>query len=314
MRRRSLDIIATLAASALLLSGCASSGARGTITLSGAYALYPMVTRWAEEYQRQHPNVAFEISAGGAGRGMNDVLAGAVDIAMVSRPVTSGEQGQGAYVIPVVRDAVFPMINRRNPVATEIAARGISPEVLSDIFISGEITTWGAVVERPEVADEIHVYTRLDSSGAAETWSLFLGGDAQSDLVGMGVSGEPALLQALIADPLGIAYNNLGYAFNNASGEPVEGVVPVPVDLNRNGVADDDEVAAMMTTAAELIATGKYPAPPARDLNLVTNGTPTGLSADFLLWVLTDGQRFVDQAGYVQLAPEQLEASLQLVR
>ena len=314
MKRPSLLIASTLLALAVLLSGCAPPGARGSITLSGAYALHPMVTRWAEEYQRLHPGVAFEISNGGAGRGMTDVLAGAVDLAMVSRRVTPEEQGQGAYAIPVVRDAVFPMINRRNPVAAEIAAQGLSPEVLSEIFISGEITTWGATVGRPDVADEIHVYTRLDSSGAAETWSLFLGGDSQSDLVGVGVSGEPALLQALIADPLGISYNNLGYAFNNASGEPVEGVVPAPVDLNGNGVADDEEVAATMSTAADLIATGKYPAPPARDLNLVAKGRPTGRTADFLLWVLTDGQEFVDQAGYVQLAPEQLEASLQLVR
>jgi phosphate transport system substrate-binding protein len=62
------------------------------------------------------------------------------------------------------------------------------------------------------------------------------------------------------------------------------------------------------------VATGKYPSPPARALNLVTKGKPTGVVQAFLLWILTDGQQYVNEAGYIQLTPDQLEASLQKVR
>ena len=55
-----------------------------TITISGAFALYPMVVRWAEEYQVTHPDVQFDLQAGGAGKGMSDVLAGAAR----SMPIT----------------------------------------------------------------------------------------------------------------------------------------------------------------------------------------------------------------------------------
>ncbi len=67
-----------------------------TITISGAFALYPMVVQWADEYQKTHKDVQFDISAGGAGKGMSDVLAGAVDVAMVSREVRAEETDQGA--------------------------------------------------------------------------------------------------------------------------------------------------------------------------------------------------------------------------
>ena len=51
---------------------------QGTITVSGAFALYPMMVAWAEEYQNIHPGVRIDVSAGGAGKGMADTLGGAV--------------------------------------------------------------------------------------------------------------------------------------------------------------------------------------------------------------------------------------------
>ena len=62
---------------------------QGTITISGAFALYPMMQRWAEEFHTIHPGVEFDISAGGAGKGMTDALSGAVDIGMISRDITA---------------------------------------------------------------------------------------------------------------------------------------------------------------------------------------------------------------------------------
>ena len=43
----------------------------GQISISGAFALYPMVVRWADEYRKISPDVRFDISAGGAGKGIS---------------------------------------------------------------------------------------------------------------------------------------------------------------------------------------------------------------------------------------------------
>jgi phosphate transport system substrate-binding protein len=61
---------------------------------------------------------------------------------------------------------------------------------------------------------------------------------------------------------------------------------------------------------AAAIADGRYPSPPARALYLVTKDLPTGAVADFIRWVLAEGQAFVDETGYVQLPDAQLEAGL----
>jgi phosphate transport system substrate-binding protein len=63
----------------------------GTISLSGAFALYPLANKWAEEFKKTYPDVRFNISAGGAGKGVADALGQAVDLGMVSREVKEEE-------------------------------------------------------------------------------------------------------------------------------------------------------------------------------------------------------------------------------
>ena len=291
-----------------------ASTLKGTISASGAFALYPMMTVWADEFKKLNPGVNFDISAGGAGKGMTDALAGAVDIGMVSRDITKDEQAKGAAWVGVVKDAVFPIVNAKNPILADIMSKGITKSIYTDIFITGKITTWGQVVGRPEVTDAIHVYTRSDSAGAADAWAKYLGNKTQADLKGVGVNGDPGLTAAVVNDPLGIGYNNLAYAFDPSSGQVVTGITVIPLDSNANGIADPDEIVGSKAKAIELVANGKYPSPPARVLNLVTKGKPSGLVQSFLQWVLTDGQKFVSQAGYVALPQDQLDANLQKIQ
>ena len=61
--------------------------------MSGAFALYPLANKWAEEFTKIHPDVRFNISAGGAGKGMADALAAAVDLGMLSREIKKEETG-----------------------------------------------------------------------------------------------------------------------------------------------------------------------------------------------------------------------------
>ncbi len=286
---------------------------KGSIAISGAFALYPMMQRWVEEFQKANPEVTFDVSAGGAGKGMSDTLAGAVDIGMVSRAITTAEEGKGAFWVPVVKDAVFPTVNAQNPVLQDLLKQGITNEKFIGIFITGDITTWGQVVDRPEVTDEIHVYTRSDACGAAEVWALFLGNKKQEDLRGIGVSGDPGLLDAVVKDPLGIGFNNLNYAFDAATGKAVVGSLAAPIDANNNSQVDPDELLDTKAKAVEAVATGKYPSPPARPLNLVTKGKPGGVVMAFIEWILGDGQKFVGEAGYVDLAQEQLQTALQKI-
>lgn len=324
MHKISFFSFSTIVAFSLVLSACTGSPAgtqvpasnsdtlNGNISVSGAFALYPMMTVWAQEYQKLHPNVQFDIQGGGAGKGMTDALSGAVDIGMVSRKIKPEEETKGAYWVTVAEDGVFPVISSQNPVAADITAKGISQDTFKKIFLTGEIKTWGEVVGKPEGKDAIHVYTRSDSAGAADTWAQYVGGKAQADILvtAIGVNGEPALVDTVAKDPLGISFSNLGGIFDITTGNVVQGTIVPPMDMNANGQVDAGEFFKTKNDASSAIASGKYPFPPARFENLVTNGKPTGLVLAFMNWILTDGQQLLEQAGYVKLTPPQQAESL----
>jgi phosphate transport system substrate-binding protein len=281
----------------------------GTITLSGAFALYPMAVRWGEEFKKLHPKVNVEVSAGGAGKGMADTLGGLVDIGMVSRDVDKSEIEKGAYPISVTKDAVVATVNEKSPVLNDLISKGVKRETFVDIFINGTVKTWGEVVGRPEIKDEIHVYTRSDAAGAPEIWAKYLG-KKQENLKGIGVPSDPGLLAAVQKDSLGMGYNNYNYAFDMKTGQPISGIRVIPFDVNGNGIIDPDEDISTKDKTIASIKKGVFPSPPARVEFFVTKGKPTGVTSEFIKWVLTDGQKFVDEVGYIQLPEETLNGEL----
>ncbi len=314
---RTITILVIISLLTLSLFACSGPAAgedpdstyQGTITISGAWALYPLVIRWSEEFHALHPGVRFDISAGGAGKGMADTLANAVDIGMVSRKIYPQEIDQGAIEFAVAKDAVFLTMNKLNPAWEHLRASGITREALIDIYLTGAISNWQDLTGDPETSSSIHVYTRSDACGAAETWAEFLG-KHQEDLLGIGVFGDPGVLESVSNDQLGLGYNNLNYAYDQKTGLPIEGVLVVPLDVNNNGKVDPEEVIDQKDQALEAVRAGIYPSPPARELYLVTNGLPQNLVLEFIRWVLTDGQAFVEGSGYIPVSQEKLKIEM----
>ena len=86
MKKITFMLVSTFVALSLLLSACATATPAptatalpapaatdtpadtlsGTITVSGAFALYPLMQVWGDEFKKIHPNVQFDISGPGA--------------------------------------------------------------------------------------------------------------------------------------------------------------------------------------------------------------------------------------------------------
>lgn len=317
MKTRSL-LIQFLAAT-ILLSSCSGSDSETpgsdenvSISFSGAFALYPLAQKWAQEYKKTHPNVRLNIQAGGAGKGLTDCLSGTVDVGMFSREISDAEKAKGVWWISLCKDAVLPTVNASNPYIDSIKARGIKKEEFKSIFIDQRPATWDSLLNiKGGVNQKIAVYTRADAAGAADSWASFFG-KKQENLKGIGVSGDPGVADAVKKDKGGIGYNNTLFVYDNVSGKKNPGIEVVPIDVNGNGKIDTDEnVYADLNTFLEAVNTGKFPAPPARDLYFITKGkTSNKAILDFFKWVLTDGQPMVKEAGYVPLPSDVINEQL----
>lgn len=284
---------------------------KGRVSISGAFALYPLANVWAEEFNKLHPEIRINISAGGAGKGMADALSGAVDLGMFSREITPAEIGKGAWGIAVAKDAVLPTVNVDNSQLEVIKEKGLTQEAFRKIFITEEVKTWGEALGTNS-QDNIGVYTRSDAAGAAAVWAEYLGASGQEELKGVGVFGDPGLADAVKKDRNGIGFNNVIYVYDLETGKKYPGLEVIPIDINEDGLVNEDEkVYDNIDQIIAAIGSGKYPSPPARDLYFVSKGIPQNPAAiAFLQWVLTEGQKFVNDAGYIQLPEEKISNEL----
>lgn len=289
--------------------------AEGTISLSGAFALYPLANKWAEEFKKTYPNIRFNISAGGAGKGMADALAKAVDLGMLSREIKDEEVAKGAWYISVTKDAVIPTINTNNPVLKELKQQGLSQEEFRKIFVTGEMKTWGEAVNTG-ARENITVYTRSDAAGAAATWAKYVGGKEQDELNGIGVFGDPGLAEAVKNDRNGIGYNNTIFVYSLDKKIKYPGIEVVPIDVNGDNQITEEEIFYdNLDQLIEAISDGRFPSPPARELYFVSQGKPENeMVKTFLHWVLTEGQQFVVETGYIKLSEDRVHTELEKLK
>lgn len=281
------------------------NGYTGNISISGAFALYPIVVLWSEDFKKEHPNVRFNISAGGAGKGISDVLSNMVDIGLVSRDLHQLELAKGAYPIHVAKDAVVGSFNSNHPNYTLLKERGLTQKELRGIFVEQKYKLWSDIDAR-FVNKPIEVYVRSDAAGAAETWAKFLG-EHQEGLKGVGIFGDPGLVQAIKDKPLSIGFSNINFVYDLKTKQPVQDIAILPLDINDNGRIDEEEdFYAQLDSLTHAVATNRYPTPPTRDLTFVIRADKkTKLLTAFIHFVLEKEQQgYLLENGYVPLNDE----------
>jgi len=228
---------------------------------------------------------------------------------MFSRTVSAEEESKGAWKIAVAKDVVLPTINSSNPVYAELKMRGLTKDEFRKIYITGEITDWKQLGMK--TGGPIGLFTRSDACGAAEMWAKFMDG-AQEDLKGVGVFGDPGIADAVKQDVKGVGFNNIIYAYNNQTGKIQDGIGIIPIDINENGKIDQNEdLYSDMKFLTAAIAQGEFPEPPARPLYFICKGKPENvIVVAFLKFVLSTGQQWVEESGYVKLPAATIEAEL----
>jgi phosphate transport system substrate-binding protein len=307
--------VALLFVMVMLLSACNTKSGRqeaallshqSEITVSGAFALSPLMKVWVREFNKTHPGITFKIIEKGSDLGLRDVLSQKTDIGMISSelPKTLDSLLQ---VVPVARLGVVPIISQKNPYLNQIVNKGVSREDLIAIFSNQKPKTWGDMFGNPG-KDPINVYTRADSSGAAKVIAKYLWLELP-EIKGTGIMGEPSLIEKVKNDPLALSYCNFIYAIDSVSKQYSNDVRVLPIDFNQNGVIDWKE--KIFESAPQLqraMWLGKFPCSLIRNLYLVTKGKPkTREVAEFLYWIISDGQNFVADNGYIELHSSEIQ-------
>jgi phosphate transport system substrate-binding protein len=283
----------------------------GNITITGAYALYPLVKKWSEDFMKIHPGIKITISANGTGQGIDELKSKKTQLAMISRPLTDEEQSDSIWTVPVAKAGVAPIINQKNPYFKRILHHGIDPQKLIRLFTGNQPMTWGDLLDTVS-KEKVAVYTRGDESGAAVIWANFLWKES-TDLKGIKVTGDEEMIRSIQGNSLAIGYCNFSYAFDSVTGDRIKDIQVIPIDLDFDKTIDKKEIPfSNISKAHRGLWLGYYPKNLTRELTIGSIGKPNDLAIlEFLNYTLTAGQTSVGKSGFCELNDVYIRSALE---
>jgi phosphate transport system substrate-binding protein len=300
----------------------------GQTTLNGAGATFPnpMYSKWFSEYHKVHSDVQVNYQPIGSGGGIRQVTAGTVDFGASDMPMTDKQlQDAKAKIlnIPTVLGAVVPAYNIPG-VTGEVK---FTPDALAGIFL-GKISKWNdkAITSANPGVNfpdrDIIVVHRSDGSGTTFIWTDYLskvspewksqvGSDTSVKWpIGLGQKGNEGVAGSLRQMPGSIGYVELIYAVqNNIPYGSVRNAAGVFLKASLEGVTAAAASAPKMPADFRVSITnapGKDAYPIASFTWLLIpaqskDAAKGKILADFLSWMVTDGQKMTSALAYAPL-------------
>lgn len=280
-----------LAAGALFTAVPLAMAAGTNITVKGSDTIVIMGQKWAEVYMQKNPDVSIQVTGGGSGVGIAALINGTTDIANASRPIkdkeidTAKKLGYYPEEFRVAMDSLAIVVNKANPV------NEISLKQIMGIY-TGKINNWKEVggEDRP-----ILRYSRESSSGTYQFLkeNVLKNQDYAADAQTM--PGTSALANAVSKDPGGIGYGGAAYFIT----QPQIKILSIKKTDKSPAInpIKDGKVDYEATWA------GTYPI--WRWLYMYTPYRPKGEIKKYMDWIMSpDGQKIVEEIGYVPLKPK----------
>jgi phosphate transport system substrate-binding protein len=300
--------------------------AQTTLNGAGATFPYPMYSKWFSEYHKLHPEIQINYQSIGSGGGIRQVINGTVDFGASDGPMTDEMLKEAKTKIlhmPTVVGADVPAYN----IPGMTAELKFTPEALAGIFL-GKITKWNdkAVtganpgVNLPD--KDIIVVHRSDGSGTTYIWTDYLSkvspewqsqvgtGTSVKWPIGLGGKGNEGVAGSIRQLQGSIGYVELIYAVqNNIANGSVRNAAGNFVKASLDSVTAAAASAPKMPADFRVSITNA----PGKDAYPISSFTwllipaqskdaaKGKILADFLNWMVTDGQKMTAALSYAPL-------------
>jgi phosphate transport system substrate-binding protein len=248
-----------------------------TLVIKGSNTVYPVAQAWAEQFQKEHPDVSITLEGAGSSTGIKALFNNQTDIANASRWLKDSEltlmNEEGRYFVPFIigYDGIAIIVNPSLPLDS------ITTDQLKKLY-TGEITNWSQI--DPELpSTRIVLYSRDTASGTYEYFvESVLEGERLVPYTQM-LPSNRAEVEQVSQNENAIGYVGMAYVTDEVKALKVNSVEPSLKNVN----------------------SGEYPI--SRPLFMfleATNGLPKGLAWEFLQFGLSPkGQSLVLDVGYV---------------
>jgi len=201
------------------------SSAPYTVSIGGSTSVNPLMELLTEDYQKNHSNVKFTVSATGSGDGIKGAGEGTYEIGMSSRELTPAEIGTGLDALVIAIDGIAVILNNANPVSN------LSTDQIKDIY-TGKITRWEQLgASASGKSGGIAVISREPGSGTRGAFEELLKFQDQLVKGAIEFDGTGAIKAEVSRNADAIGYISLGSLDSTVKPLIVGGVAPTTANV-----------------------------------------------------------------------------------
>lgn len=268
--------------------------AKETIIISGTKFTYPLVEKWIAEYEKMNPEVKIKL--------VIKTTNTQSDLNIIAHQPTENELQPDQEIVYTGRYALLPVTNKDNPILPAISKKGLNKKEVDNLFFDVLDFDSEEPIQKPKF--KANIYSRENQACASTTLATYFG-RSSSEIRGKKVFGDDIyLLSAIKKDSIGLTYNNLGYLYDVNSRSLKDGLALLPVDLKKdakvilNGNLDD---------VLNVLETNKIETIPVQEIGFIySEQNKRKEVAEFLRWILAEGQKFNHEKGFLNLNKEVL--------
>ncbi|MDR3218898.1 MAG: extracellular solute-binding protein [Dysgonamonadaceae bacterium] len=262
------------------------------VLIDGAKFFHPIVEKWVSEYKKENPDIKIELKT------VQNKIASQTDLQIRSGQL-SGEADANNKIVYVGRYALIPLANVNNPLL-EKAGKGLKKKDITNLLFEKDILAEDYDADEKEKYTAT-VYSRGDKTPVTAVLAGYF--DQSPDRIrGKKIIGDEIyLLNAIQKDETGITFNTLNYAFDLKSRQLKANlsILPLNVKSGQKEVLDSHDIDKLIA----LLEESKIETIPVENFGLLVPKKYSNNNEilDFLEWVLSDGQKYNREYGFLSL-------------
>ncbi|MQS45655.1 phosphate ABC transporter substrate-binding protein PstS family protein [Lactobacillus salsicarnum] len=255
LKKRVVALFVLLFSAVFVLTGCKGSNGQETITAVGSSAAQPLVELAGEEFTKDNPNQYVNVQGGGTGTGLSQIQQGAVNIGNSDLYAEQKSDIDSSKLVDhrICAVGMVPITNK------DVKVDSLTIKQLRQIF-SGEITNWKQVGGQDL---GITIINRADGSGTRSSFENdVMNGTPFARSQEQDSSG---MVRQIVDNTAGsISYLAMPYLNDSVKTLEVDHIAPTIKNIETN---------KWKIWSYE---------------HLYTNGKATGMTKDFLNYIMTD--------------------------